>query len=311
MKTKILFLLLVFFTQNTFSQTVSYVGFIGDELIELVLHNHNYKGYDYDYIRALYMFDRFDDTKRIDGRFRKKDKTLELYDIDFVPNGDTLKVLRFENFHKDSIEVLGKYTDLKTQEILPIRLFRNFQLCGYEDCEEQTIIVKGSTQKHYFRLMIESSKDFGSSVSAVKVYEKGTDKLLQRIDLKYSCDFRNLLDDIWVDDYNFDGYEDFAILEHQHIGTNFFHLHILFNPYTEQYFVSNIRGSDLTFTKTEEKVIITSHFYTDAREYSDTYELKNNKMIFVEGWHIYHDSGEKECYIWNEKTQEAEKCECE
>lgn len=134
--------------------------------------------------------------------------------------GQLKAILTFENFDKESDRLEGVWKDLKDDRQLPIHLTKNFDIDYGNDIEwtGREIIQPVSLRNHYFKLVVSKEKDsFSARVTGLTILEKKTDKLLQEFDV--SCRLLGL-DNISIDDYNFDGVDDFSVFEQSYAGPN-------------------------------------------------------------------------------------------
>lgn len=195
---------------NLFGQA-SYSGFIGKYPIELVTDIFS----DGD-ARAIYAYSNYDEPMVINGELKQGILTLNEKDS----TGQVKATLTFESFDKESNRLEGVWKDLKDERQLPIRLTKNFDM-DYGNNIEWTgreIIQPVSLRNHYFKLVVSKEKNsFSARVTGLTILEKKTDKLLQEFDV--SCRLLGL-DNISIDDYNFDGVDDFSVFEQSYAGPN-------------------------------------------------------------------------------------------
>src|SRR5690606_15009251 len=104
----------------------------------------------------------------------------------------------------------GKQFEITLTKIFDINYGENIEW------KEREIIQPVSLEDKYFKLVISKENDnFYANVTGVRIYEKKTDKLIQEIDLE--CELWEL-DNIKVEDYNFDGITDFSVFEQSYAG---------------------------------------------------------------------------------------------
>lgn len=281
-----LFLLLTLFltVQNLFAQT-TYIGFIDKYPIELLTNIYS----DGD-ARAIYSYTNFDEPIIINGNL--KNGKLIFFEKD--KNNKNTATLQFDNFNSKEANLQGVWTDLKTQKKLIITLNKSFDIEYGEDIlwEDREIIQPVSLGNKYLKLVISKTKeDFYSKVTAVKIYEKKTDKLLQKINLE--CQLRGL-NNISVDDYNFDGINDFSVFESSYAGPNTSSIYFLYDTKTKQYFESDFSGVSLEFDKKTKKIFERNQCCAGSTVTTAEYKVVNNQMILLK----------QRCFKWDEKTQD-------
>lgn len=287
MKLKIqLFLLLFLSSLNGIAQ-ISYSGFIGKQPITFVSFN-----YSDDDTRAFYVYNTFDSPIKINGKLNHKN--LELFERNL--KGEITASLIFTNYNENDIKLNGIWKCKNETKSYKIVLKKDFEIekgdaVFWEKPKE--LLQINSTEKYYFKTVI--NKEVGhyyARVSAVKVFEKITDKLFQTIKLDCELlDFNN----VTVDDYNFDGLADFSVFESFYAGPNTSSIYILKKP-GEDYFISDIKGVSLEFDK--ELKLIYEHNQSRAgySHSNSTYKLVDNKMILIKEKCIEFDK-EKDDFI--------------
>jgi hypothetical protein len=128
----------------------------------------------------------------------------------------------------------------------------------------------------------------------MKIYEKKTDVLIQRIDIDNV--YRGIYS-VSIGDYNFDGLDDFSIFETSYAGPNTSSNYYLFDAKTKKYFLSDITGVSLEFDSKNKTIIERNQCCAGSRILINHYKLKSNKMILFK----------EECLVWDEKTQKLVK----
>lgn len=265
-----------------FGQT-NYSGFIGKYPIELVTDIFS----DGD-ARAIYAYSNYDEPMVINGRLKQGVLTLNEKDS----MGQLKAILTFENFDKESDRLEGVWKDLKDERQLKIRLTKNFDINYGNDIEwtDREIIQPVSLSNHYFKLVVSKEKgSFLARVTGVKILEKKTDKLIQKFDV--SCQLWGL-DNISINDYNFDGVDDFSVFEHQYAGPNTSSLYFLYDPETQHYFESGFSGVSLEFDP-ETKTIYEWN-QSGAGVTTAEYKVIDNKMVVVK----------QSCFKWDLEREE-------
>ncbi|MDR1976134.1 MAG: hypothetical protein LBQ18_04015 [Campylobacteraceae bacterium] len=120
-----------------------------------------------------------------------------------------------------------------------------------------------------------SGEDYFDGYRKIYIFQKPSNRVIQTI---YG-DFRG--DTVYcegnciaVEDYNFDGFEDFSLFEEYEAGYST-RLYFLYNPKKKEFFLSEIKGVNLFFDQ-KTKTITSS---SDERDL--TYKLENNKLKLV------------------------------
>ena len=284
----LIFLLTAF---NLFGQT-SYSGFIDKYPIELVTYIYS----DGD-ARAIYAYSNYNTPIVINGK--QKQNMLTLFEKD--KNGKTKATLTFENFDPKSKQLEGTWKDLNSDKQLKISLTKNFDIDYGDEIEwtNREIIQSVSLNDKYFKLIISKEKgSFFATVTGVKIFEKKTNKLIQKIDLK--CELRGL-NNISLGDYNFDGIEDFSVFESSYAGPNTSSLYFLYDPKTNKYFDSGFSGTSLEFDSDAKRIYEHNQCCAGRSHMNAVYEVVNNKMVLVE----------KTCLEYNEETEDYDTVKCE
>lgn len=271
---------------NGLAQT-SYEGFIDKYPIHLVTYIYS----DGD-ARAIYTYDKHDTPIIVNGR-QETDK-LELFEKN--EKGLIQARLVFKNFNSTSNKISGEWINADSTKRLKITLTKQFEVDHKDKTvwSSREIIQPQSTNNHYFKLLIsKEATDMDARVTGVKVFEKKTDKLIQKIEL--DCRLWGL-ENISVGDFNFDGLEDFSVFEDSYAGPNTSSIYILKLTSSDKYFVSDFSGTSLTFDS-ESKLIFERNQCCAGRSImTATYKVVDNKMILVESECLEYDE-EKEDYI--------------
>ena len=286
---QILALLLTSF--NLLGQT-NYYGFIDKYPIELVTDIFS----DGD-VRAIYVYSNFDEPIVINGEL--KHSKLTLYEKD--NNGKNKATLTFDNFDTKSNQLVGTWKELNSNKQLKISLKKNFDIDYGENIEwtAREIIQPISLKDKYFKLVISKAKDnFYAKVTGVKIFEKKTDKLIQQIYLE--CQLWGL-NNISIEDYNFDGINDFSVFEQSYTGPNTSRLYFLFNPKTGKYFKSSFEGTSLEFDQNTKRIYEHNQCCAGRSHMNAEYKVINNKMVLVK----------KTCLEYDEKTEDLKEVKCE
>jgi hypothetical protein len=165
--------------------------------------------------------------------------------------------------------------------------------------KQKELLQHTTTKDHYFKLLISLSED-GSfqKVSGVKIFEKNTDELIQQIDL--DCEWRGI-DDVMVNDYNFDGLEDFSVFEASYAGPNTTRVYILKDHGSDKYHLSEITGISLEFDPVSKTISEHNQCCAGKMHMLARYKLKHDKMVLIE----------KKCWQYDENKEDYLVVECE
>jgi hypothetical protein len=277
-------LLLFLISISSFAQT-SYSGFIDRYPIALVTDIYS----DGD-ARGVYAYDNYDEPIEISGELNQT--TLTLFEKD--KKGTSKAKLVFENFSPKNSGLEGSWTDLSSGKQLKIKLTKKFDIDYGEDIEwtSREILQPVSLRDSYFKLVI--SKEKGSSyaaVSGIKILEKKTDKLIQKIEME--CELRGLMN-ASVGDYNFDGIGDFSVFESSYAGPNTSSLYFLYDPKSKKYFKSEFSGISLEFDSESKSIFERNQCCAGTMATTAVYKVVKNKMVLVE----------EHCFKWDEEKQD-------
>lgn len=308
----ILIAILILISSSVIGQ-INYSGYLGKSPISLSISYYDGDGY----VSAFYMYDKYDTPIRIDGSL--KDKELKLLERE---SGATLT---FQDFNRTDEQIKGYWVNADTSKTYEISLKRIFE-ASVEDTSWSTIeqLQEASNRKHYFKTIVSKvipeysgSHSYTSlSISGVNVYEKGTDKLIQKIDLENSepsCIMRGFYS-VDVDDYNFDGILDFSIFEGYYVGSNTSSKYFLYDPITKKYFESGFYGTSLEFC--EGKIYETNRCCAGTLETDSEYDVVENEMVLTKKQdYEMNDVGEmllieEHCYKMDKKTGKMVEVKC-
>lgn len=283
MKRSLYLLAMLLISFNLLSQT-SYSGYIGKYPIELVTHI-----YTDGVARAIYAYSNFDEPIVINGKLQQRQLTLFEKDI----AGKNKATLTFENFNAKSDKLEGMWTDLKTGKQLKITMIKSFDIDYGNNIEwkKRELLQPVSLGDKYFKLIVSKTKDdFYAKVTGIKILEKKTDRLIQQIDL--DCQFMGL-ENVNVDDYNFDGINDFSVFESSYAGPNTSSLYFLYDRETNKYFDSGFNGTSLEFDSKTKRIYERNQCCAGTSLTTAEYKVVNNKMVLLK----------QHCYKWDDKKQ--------
>ncbi|WP_427873280.1 XAC2610-related protein [Flavobacterium sp. MMS24-S5] len=285
-KITILFLLATAFV----SAQISYKGFIDKYPIEFVTDIYS-DGQG----TAIYAYSNYDTPIVLNAKLNGK--TLVFTEKD--KNDKETAKLSFENYSSESDQLNGIWKDLNSGKELKISLIKEFDL-NYNNGEEWTereILQPVSLKDKYFKLVILKEKG-SSTVSGIKIIEKKTDKLIQKVDIE--CQLWGL-HNINVGDYNFDGFEEFSVFESSYAGPNTSRIYFLYNPKTGKYFESGFSGTSLEFDNKTKRIYEHNQCCAGRSVERTEYKVVNNKMVLIK----------KTCMEYDDKTQDYKKIKCD
>lgn len=283
--------LLLLFLSAFVSAQIGYSGFIDKYPIEFVADiSSDGNG------TAIYAYSNFDTPIVLNSKLIGNALVFTEYDKN---NKESAK-LSFVNYNAKSDNLKGKWKDLNTGKELEITLSKTFNL---EDGNKITwtdkeILQPVSFKDKYFKLIITKEKEsFYPKVSGLKIIEKKTDKLIQKIDLE--CQLWRL-NNISIDDYNFDGIEDFSVFQSSYGGPNTTRLYFLYNPKTGKYFESSFSGTSLQFDSKTKRIKEHDQCCAGRSFITAEYKVVNNKMVLLK----------QNCMEYDDKTGDYKKIKC-
>lgn len=248
---------------NMFGQA-SYSGFVGESPVTMVTNIYS-DGVG----NATYVYDKFDEPIRLDGKVVKKNLVLTEKDAKNL----TRATLTFNNYDAKSAELKGVWKDAKTGKTLDIKLKKDFETdYGASEAEGEFIQADALTDK-YFKVAVK-----GERAVAVKIFEKKTDRLMQTIDVDTQ---QRGADGVSVDDYNFDGIKDFSLFESSFAGPNTSSLYYLYDSTKKQFFNSNWEGVSFEFDEKKKLVSSTNSCCGGTSITTATYRVVKNKLVLV------------------------------
>jgi hypothetical protein len=260
--------IIIFSSISLFGQ-INYSGFIDKYPIELLADINTY-GNSY----GVYVYTAFDEPIALEGNLEKE----KLIFFEKDAKGNKRASITFEKFNAESETIEGIWKDLKNEKQLKITLSKKAEI-------GDGIIQYTSIGDKYFRIVTDYQ-----SVSEIKIFQKKTDKLIQKFDV--DCQFVGLYC-ISVGDFNFDGVADFSIFESSYAGPNTSSLYFLYNPKNKKFIESGFSGTSLQFDEKRKRIIETNQCCAGSSVTTAEYKVIKNRMIL-----------EKErCFKWNEKKQ--------
>jgi hypothetical protein len=282
----VIFILTIILTTSSLHCQTTYSGFISKYPIELVTDTYSEGN-----ARAIYAYSDKDEPIVINGTL--KNKVLTLYEKDV--NNKNSASLTFNKFDSANSQQEGIWTDLKTNKELKITLDKTFEINYGNSVEwkDREILQPVSLDNKYFKLIVSKKKgEFYATVTGVKIIEKKTDKLLQK--LTVDCELMGGLDNISIGDYNFDGILDFSVFKTSYTGPNTSSLYFLYDTKTGKYIESGYTGVSLEFDNATKRIYERNQSSAGSVVTTAEYKVVNNKMILIK----------EHCYIWDEKKQD-------
>lgn len=289
MRVLLLLILFISFYATSIAQT-SYSGFIDKYPIELVTDT-----YSDGVVNALYVYTKFDDPIILSGKI--KDGSLTLNEKDKA--GKITSTLFLKNYNSNPATIEGTWKDLKTGKELKLQLTRNFDLANTSstDWKDRELLQPLALKNRYFKLVLNYTNS-EVTVTGVRVYEKKTDKILQH----FAVNVRLWgLNNISVDDYNFDGKEDFSVFEQSYAGPNTSSIYFLYDAESDGYFESSFSGTSLEFDAKAKRIYETNQCCAGRSIEKTEYKVVNNKMVFVK----------KTCLEYDEKKEDYKTVKCD
>jgi hypothetical protein len=281
----VIFILAIILTTSSLHCQTIYSGFIDKYPIELVTDTYS----DGD-ARAIYAYSDKDEPIVINGTL--KNKVLTLYEKD--ANNKNSASLTFNKFDSTNSNQEGIWIDLKTNKELKITINKTSAI-NYGDSlewEDREILQPVSLDNRYFKLILSKKKgEFYAMVTGVKIIEKKTDKLLQKLNV--DCQLMGL-ENISIGDFNFDGILDFSVFETSYAGPNTSSLYFLYDTKTGKYIDSGFSGVSLEFDNKAKRIYERNQCCAGSQITTAEYKVVNNKMVLIK----------ERCFKWDEMKQE-------
>ncbi len=271
----------------------TYIGTLGKHPVELLLDNISG-----DNARAIYTYTNFDEPIVLNGSLKQGVLVLEERDA----REHIRAKLLFDNYNRESNKLQGVWKDEQSGNVLQVVLNKKHDLNTAEAYAYKEILQPYSLKKHYFKLLVSKAEnEYSARVVGVKIIEKRTDKLLQKINLDAQMWG---LDNLQVGDYNFDGLQDFSIFEQSYAGPNTSSKYFLYNPKTKLFFDSGFTGTSLEFDSKTKRIHEHNQCCAGTSVTTAEYKVVNNKMQLLK----------QECFKWDDAKQTLVKrklSECE
>ncbi|MDR2235899.1 MAG: hypothetical protein LBE92_07225 [Chryseobacterium sp.] len=270
------------------AQTV-YTGSIGDYPVEMIIDSFS-KTAD-----GLYVYTNFDEPIEL-SEGTVNNGTLIFHEKETTGKKATKAILTFNGFTENADALSGIWKNVKTGNELNISLTKKYSIENGENIQwkDRELLQSVSIGNSYFKAVV--SKENGSyypTVTSIKIFEKKTDRLLQ--ELEVSCQLLGL-NNITVNDYNFDGIDDFSVFESSYAGPNTSSIYFLFDPKTRKYSESSFSGISLEFDPTKKRVYERNQCCAGTVVTTVEYKVVSNSLVQLA----------EHCYRWNEKKQKLQ-----
>jgi len=227
---------------------------------------------------GIYVYDRYDTPIELHGE--RVDGVLELREKD--SQGRESATLRFADFDPTDSELSGVWTSQDGSQRLPIRLKRQFEIVDGKgvSAPDYRLLQAASTNDHYFRsIAAKQIDDYYSRVVGIEVIEKGTDRLLQTIEL--DVEYRSTAN-VLTGDFNFDNVPDIEVFEASYFGPNTTSLYFLRTPGEARYERAEFSGVSLSFDSSAKRVYEHNQCCAGTRHESATYKVIGNRLELIE-----------------------------
>jgi len=280
MKRTLLSVVLFTFSQMN-AQTV-YTGSIGDYPVEMVIYAGD----------AVYSYTDFDEPISLNNGTINNGK-LTFYEKETTGKKQTRAILTLDRFSDGQNTLSGIWKNMKTKKELKINLTKKYAIENGENIQwkNRELLQPVSAGNTYFKVVASKEKDhYYPMVTSVKIFEKRTDKLLQELEL--NCQLWGL-NNISIDDYNFDGTDDFSVFESSYAGPNTSSIYFLYDKKSQKYYESSFSGISLEFDPVKKRVYERNQCCAGTVVTTVEYKVANNSLIPLA----------QHCFRWNDKKQ--------
>ena len=280
-----IFFACLLFAQVAAGQSVRYAGSVGTAPIELTLME-SVNGH----IGGVYTYTRFGTPIGLSGTL--KQGLLQLTERNSL--GKISASLTITDFAATNETATGTWKDLATGRQLPLVLTR-LPGGGTEPLTASgghELLQAASLPNTYFKIVLAgNSDDYNGQVTAVRLVEKRTNRLVQELAVASQS---HGLNTVQVGDYNFDGHPDFEVFESSYAGPNTSSFYFLYNPLTKRYVDSGFTGTSLEFDARSKRIYETNSCCAGSSVVRNEYKVVRNRMVLVA----------EHCYRWDDKKQE-------
>lgn len=220
------------FTFN--AQADEYRGFIGGQQIHLSL--------DFNDRYGVYMYDAYNHPiVWTDSGEPQKDGTILLNENkQYAAKSSPIARITLQQNPRNEQEITGIWQKIQTDRQLPIQLTRYIESAG--------ALQSAAFKNSYMRKICTEDEN-----KTVRIYDKKTNHLQHTIQTSGQCHD----DEADVNDYNFDGFEDFSVFENSFAGPNTTRAYYLYDPKSAT-FKYNDQLSDVSLNFDTKNKIVTS-----------------------------------------------------
>ena len=277
---KITRILLCLLVANVLHSQVFYSGKIGEATIECKIE------IDDSTACATYLYTKYNEPINLKGKVKYDTLTLIEKKEDSV-----IAILVFPDFNKNKSFIEGLWINVDLKFTIPILLTKTIELkYGDSITLNREIIQSTGLQTKYIRFQIKKTKlDEEAILASIHIYDKKSKRLLQSLPVE--CCIAQL-DDVEIEDYNFDGKPDFSVFEAFNAGPNTSRVYYLFNPVTNKFFKSSFAGTSLDFDFKKKRIYEHNSCCGGSQHYTAVYKVVKNKMKILEE-HCYKHNEEK------------------
>lgn len=230
--------------------------------------------------RGLYAYERYDTPIRLRGTLAHGVLTLVEEDAD----GKVAGTFGFADFGASRTQLDGQWIGADGR-VFPVAL------AAVEPVDwTRRVLQAASTRDRYFRLVTntgDADSGLGVRAQALEVYAKGSDVLLQTIELDT---YYLGVDSVSVGDYNFDGVADVAVFESSAAGPNTTSLYFL--RHGNRYVASTYAGVSLEFDEVAKRIHETNSCCAGTSVMKRTYKVVNDRMVMLD----------EACSEWDDKV---------
>lgn len=280
-----LFSALLFTFSQSSAQTV-YTGSIGNYPVEMVIYAAA-KTAD-----ALYSYTDYDEPIPLHNGTLNNGK-LTFYEKEGTGKQQTRAILTLDYFSEGQNTLSGIWKNRKTKSELKINLTKKYAIENGENIQwsNRELLQPISAGNQYFKVVVSKEKDqYYPMATSVKIFEKRTDKLLQKLDI--NCQLLGL-NNISIGDYNFDGIDDFSVFESSYAGPNTSSIYFLYDRKTHQYYESSFSGISLEFDPVKRRVYERNQCCAGTVVTTVEYKVVKDNLIPLA----------QHCFRWNEEKQ--------
>jgi len=261
-------------------------GTVGKAPIELVLDDND----PGDGATGIYVYSKHNTPITLSGALTNG--TLVL--TEKGDDGKPAATFTVPGFDTRTEKYTGTWKSLSTGREYPLALVRRYLVAETteKNLGKRELLQAATLPQIYFRVVLGKAAEQGAlGVTAVKLLDKKTDRLLQEI--KVACQLQGV-NNVSVGDFNFDGQPDFAVFESSYAGPNTSSLYFLYDPRTNQYVDSGFKGTSLEFDAKKKRITERNSCCGGSSVSTAEYRVADNKMVLVA----------RHCYKWDDKRKQ-------